>query len=107
MTSQQPVVPSRLMEPLLVEVGPITSGLKTIGTMDQIAPIDLGHYTGTSYTAGSSRIYFVPWVAPADGTLNAIEVYIASNSVSVSSEIGLGIYSHSSGPINETCLWDI
>lgn len=78
--------------------GPVTSGLKTIGTMDQIPPIDLGYYTGSSYTAGSSRIYFVPWVAPADGTLNAIEVYIASNSVSASSEIGLGIYSHSSGP---------
>jgi hypothetical protein len=78
--------------------GPVTSGLKTIGSMDQIAPIDLGYYTGSSYIAGANRIYFVPWVAPADGTLDAIEVYIASNSVSASSEIGLGIYSNSSGP---------
>tara|TARA_R110000772_G_scaffold121738_1_gene228016 strand:+ start:976 stop:1605 length:630 start_codon:yes stop_codon:yes gene_type:complete len=78
--------------------GPVLSGLKTIAGMDQIAPIDLGYYSGLDYTSSASRIYFVPWVAPADGTLNAIEIYIPSNSVSTSSEIGLGIYSNSSGP---------
>ena len=77
---------------------PVTAGLKIIGTMDQIAPIDLGYYTGSSYTAGSNRIYFVPWVAPSDGALDIIEVYIAANSVSSSGEIGLGIYSDSGGP---------
>ena len=78
--------------------GPVTSGLKVVGTMDQIGPIDLGYYTGSSYIAGASRIYFVPWVAPAEGTLNTVEVYLSTNSVTASSEIGLGIYSHSSGP---------
>lgn len=79
--------------------GPVTSGLKTAGTsLTQVPPIDLGYYTGSGLLFSSSVIYFVPWVAPADGTLDGITIYLQDNIVSSSGELGLGIYSHSSGP---------
>ncbi len=83
--------------------GPITLGVKTIGAFSDIPPIDLGYYISSAQNISGDYVYYVPWVAPVDGTIDELAIYISTNTVSASSELALGMYSNSQGPYSRLC----
>ena len=78
--------------------GPVRLDAKTIGGFSQVPPIDLGYYHSSAFNLSTNTTYYVPWVAPVDGSINALAVYIATNNVSTTQEVAIGIYSNSGGP---------
>jgi len=78
--------------------GPVTLGVKTIGGFNHVPPIDLGYFSASGLNITGNSVFYAPWVAPADGTIDELAIYISSNTVSASSELALGMYSNSQGP---------
>jgi len=78
--------------------GPVRLDVSTIAGFTQVPPIDLGYYHSAGLNLSQNQTYYVPWVAPLDGTIDGMSVYFSTNNVTTSFEVAMGIYSNSAGP---------
>jgi len=78
--------------------GPVRLDVSAIAGFTQVPPIDLGYYHSSGLNLIQNETFYVPWVAPLDGTIDGMSVYFSTNNVTTSVEVAMGIYSNSAGP---------